>query len=129
MNNSASFDGAICTLQNTVLSFNGTNNFINNSAHKGVGGAICSSHNSVLSFNGTTHLSATQQFILRVEQFMHWIMLHVTSMEPPTLSRTQQTVMVVQFVHQTMLYLASWETTILAAIELTILYVALVVNC
>ena len=44
--------GAICTEYNTVLTFNGTNNFIHNSA--GSGGAISAS-NTVLSFNGTSH--------------------------------------------------------------------------
>ena len=46
--------GAILTLENTVLSFNGTSNFINNSAFNG-GGAICAKDSTVLSFNGTSN--------------------------------------------------------------------------
>ena len=45
--------GAIVTLKNTVLSFSGTNNFINNSAIWG--GAIYTSNNTVLSFSGTNN--------------------------------------------------------------------------
>ena len=43
--------GAIITLNNTVLSFSGTNNFINNSAGSD-GGAIYTEYNTVLNFNG-----------------------------------------------------------------------------
>ena len=46
--------GAIFTSGNTVLSFNGTNDFINNSAGTD-GGAICTSGNTVLSFNGASN--------------------------------------------------------------------------
>ena len=45
--------GAIYTLGNNVLSFNGTTNFINNSA-RGYGGAVQISDNKVLSFSGTS---------------------------------------------------------------------------
>ena len=46
--------GAIYAAPNTVLSFNGTNNFINNSA--GIeGGAIYTEINTVLSFNGISN--------------------------------------------------------------------------
>ena len=45
--------GAIYTHAKTVLSFNGTSNFINNSAPIIHGGAILASDNTVLSFNGT----------------------------------------------------------------------------
>ena len=45
--------GAIVTLNNTVLSFSGTNNFINNSAIWG--GAIYTSNITVLSFSGTNN--------------------------------------------------------------------------
>ena len=48
------FGGAIFTSDNTVLSFSGTNNFINNSAVDG-GGAIFTSPNTVLSFSGTNN--------------------------------------------------------------------------
>ena len=54
INNSAGRGGAIYTLYNTVLSFNGTNNFINNSA-LWEGGAIHTVNNTVLSFNGTNN--------------------------------------------------------------------------
>ena len=48
--------GAIIALQNTILRFNGTNNFINNSAnHGGSGGAIYVSDNTTVSFNGTNN--------------------------------------------------------------------------
>ena len=46
--------GAIFTTGNTVLSFNGTNNFVNNSAGES-GGAIVTTGNTVLSFNGTSN--------------------------------------------------------------------------
>ena len=52
INNSAGSDGgAIYTEYNTVLNFNGANVFINNSA--GAGGAIAT-NNTILSLNGTT---------------------------------------------------------------------------
>ena len=44
---------AIYTLGSNVLSFNGTTNFINNSA-RGYGGAVQISDNNVLSFSGTS---------------------------------------------------------------------------
>ena len=54
INNSAGYGGAIYTSYNTVLRFNGITNFINNSA-LGSGGTIYSSDNVVLSFNGTNN--------------------------------------------------------------------------
>ena len=57
VNNSAYLGGAIFT-DNTVLSFNGINNFINNVAcngsNGGNGGAIAT-NNTILVFSGTTH--------------------------------------------------------------------------
>jgi len=48
--------GAIYTSGYAVLSFNGTSNFINNSAgHSGGGGAIYTSENTVISFSGTSN--------------------------------------------------------------------------
>ena len=48
--------GAIYASGNTVLSFNGTSNFIKNLAHfPGAGGAIYASQNVVLSFNGISN--------------------------------------------------------------------------
>ena len=47
--------GAIVTLNHTVLSFNGTTNFINNSADYGLGGAIYALDNIVLSLSGTNN--------------------------------------------------------------------------
>ena len=44
--------GGIYTLNNAVLTFNGTSNFTNNSAGISSGGAIYSSDNALLSFNG-----------------------------------------------------------------------------
>ena len=54
INNSAGYGGVIYAIGNTILSFNGTNNFINNSA-VGSGGTIYSSNNAVLNFNGTNN--------------------------------------------------------------------------
>ena len=51
INNSATYGGAIYTSNNTVIRFYGTSNFINNSAG-GAGGAIITSDKTVLSFNG-----------------------------------------------------------------------------
>ena len=53
INNSALDGGAIYTFENTKLSFNGANNFICNSALDG--GAIYTSDSTVLSFNGTNN--------------------------------------------------------------------------
>ena len=47
--------GAIHTSNSTVLHFNGTNNFINNSASGGFGSAIYTYENTVLYFNGTNN--------------------------------------------------------------------------
>ena len=52
-NNSANIGGAIDTLHKAVLTFNGTNNFINNSAQHG--GAICTQDNVVYTLNGTNN--------------------------------------------------------------------------
>ena len=46
--------GAIWALASS-LSFTGTSNFINNSAHRGCGGAIHAYNNTLLSFNGTSN--------------------------------------------------------------------------
>ena len=54
VNNSADYGGAIYAFENTRLSFNGTSNFINNSVQI-AGGAIYTSNNTVLSFSGTTN--------------------------------------------------------------------------
>ena len=47
--------GAVVTLNHTVLSLSGSNNFINNSADSGVGGAILTLGNAVLSLSGTNN--------------------------------------------------------------------------
>ena len=47
--------GAIIAVNNTVLSFSGTSNFISNSAGDGGGGAIYTSYYTVLNFNGTSN--------------------------------------------------------------------------
>ena len=47
--------GAIIAINNTVLSFSGTSNFICNSAGDGGGGAIYTSYYTVLNFNGTSN--------------------------------------------------------------------------
>ena len=54
--NSANFGGAISTYD-TVLTFNGTNRFINNSARRGHGGAIHARSSTSLSFSGTSSFS------------------------------------------------------------------------
>ena len=51
INNSAGWGGAICTYENTIINFNGTSNFINNSA----GGAIYTYDNTIINFNGTSN--------------------------------------------------------------------------
>ena len=53
INNLSHEGGAIFALENVVLSFSGTSNFINNLAHEG--GAIFAASNVALSFNGTTN--------------------------------------------------------------------------
>ena len=53
INNSAQVAGAIYVINNSVFHFNGTSNFISNSAH--MGGAIYSIE-SVLTFNGTNNM-------------------------------------------------------------------------
>ena len=54
--NSAGYEGgAVVTAGNGVLTFNGTNNFINNSANNG--GAIYAAVHASLSFTGTSNLS------------------------------------------------------------------------
>ena len=56
INNSAAGNGgAIYTSYSTVLNFNGTNNFINNSAPGGDGGAIYTLENTELNFNGVSN--------------------------------------------------------------------------
>ena len=56
INNSADGGGAIFASENTVLNLSGTNNFINNLADSGgTGGAIYATDNTVLSFNGTSN--------------------------------------------------------------------------
>ena len=58
INNSAPGDGgAISMYDNTVLSFYGTSNFVNNSADWGCGGAISTSHNAVVHFIGINNFS------------------------------------------------------------------------
>ena len=52
--NHAHGGGAIYVTNNTVVSFHGTNNFINNSANN-KGGAIYTSHNTVITFIGTSN--------------------------------------------------------------------------
>ena len=70
VNNSAMWGGAICALLNTVLTINGTNNFINNSADNG--GAICADFNSTLIFNRTINFSSN-----RAETCMNSIRMEV----------------------------------------------------
>ena len=55
LENIGQHSGAICASSNTVLNFNGTSYFVNNSAYNHGGGAIVTSENTVLNFNGTSH--------------------------------------------------------------------------
>ena len=56
INNSAYYDGgAIYAVYNTVLSFSGINNFLDNTAISG--GAIYAESNTTLTFNGTTYFT------------------------------------------------------------------------
>ena len=62
INNSADDNGgAIYTFENTRLSFNGTSNFINNSVSF-AGGAIYASNSTLLSFNGTNNFISNLAF-------------------------------------------------------------------
>ena len=56
-NSARSFGGAIEAFVNVVLTFNGTNNFINNSASKYGGGAIYAGSNTSLSLVETSNFS------------------------------------------------------------------------
>ena len=56
INNSADYGGAINAIQSVVFSFTGISTFTNNSANKG-GGAIYALHHVVLSFNGTNNFT------------------------------------------------------------------------
>ena len=47
--------GAILTYINTIINFNGTSNFINNSADSGAGGAIVTYYNTIINFNGASN--------------------------------------------------------------------------
>ena len=103
--------GAIYTLDNTVLSFRGHNNFISNSASYGSGsggGAICALKNAV-------YLDSMEPIILPVTQHITQVMvavqsmlqitLHLASVELTSSSTIQQAmvVVVVQCTHQTIL--------------------------
>ena len=54
INNSADWGGAIFTYNNTIINFNGTSNFINNSADYD-GGAIFTYNNTIINFNATSN--------------------------------------------------------------------------
>ena len=56
--------GAIYVTNNTVVSFHGTNNFINNSANN-KGGAIYTSRNTVLTFIGTSNFTSNYVHSMR----------------------------------------------------------------
>ena len=47
--------GAILTYNNTIINFNGTSNFINNSADYGGGGAIYTYNNTIINFNAASN--------------------------------------------------------------------------
>ena len=121
--------GAIYT-QNTVISFSGTSNFINNSVLPGysLGGAIYTS--GELSFSGTTNFinnsagesggAVYTSTILEVKYF--------PLMEPPTLSTTQQFVIVKVVVEQSthQVCLASVEPATSSTTQLVMMVVVVV---
>jgi len=74
--------------KNTSLNFNGTSNFIDNSAYDG--GAICATYNAYLNFTGTSNSSTTQQTMVVAVQLMQSTTHCWVSQELPTSSRTQQ---------------------------------------
>ena len=49
------YSGAILTYNNTIINFNGTSNFINNSADYGGGGAIYTYNNTIINFNAASN--------------------------------------------------------------------------
>ena len=53
INNTAAWGGAIYAFDDTIINFNATSNFINNSADYS-GGAIFTNNNTVINFNGTS---------------------------------------------------------------------------
>ena len=65
INNSAVYTegGAIYALDYAARNFNGTTNFIKNSAD-GNGGAICTSDNTVLSFMGNNYFSSNSAYYI-----------------------------------------------------------------
>ena len=54
INNTAAWGGAIYAYDDTIINFNATSNFINNSADYS-GGAIYTNNNTIINFNGTSN--------------------------------------------------------------------------
>ena len=77
--------GAIFTLNNTILSFDGTTNFINNLANH-----VQSTH-QIIQYLASAEpiISSTSQQLVVVVQLQLTIILYLASMEPPALSITQ----------------------------------------
>ena len=86
--NSADVGGAIGTLDNVALVFNGISNFINNIANSYGGGAIYTSKYSNVTFNGINNFTTTQLQIL-VVQSLQVTMPYLNLMELTFSSTTQ----------------------------------------
>ena len=90
INNSAGLHGggAIRARTNVTLTFNGTSDFSNNSAHSDNGGAICAETNVSLTFIGTSYFSInTAEFGGDVISIL--TMFNLLSMELAILLATQ----------------------------------------
>jgi len=112
--NNSGYGGAIHMFNKTVLSHNGTNNFINNSADGVVGsGAIYTLNNPLLSFNGANNLIHQQLS----KCWLWWSYLHmiytVLSFNGTSTSSKILQPLVIQLAHQTIYcsYLPSMEPT------------------
>ena len=107
----SSIGWAIFAYNNTVLCFNGINNFINNTV--GFGGAISTFYN-ILCFVSVrpTTISNTQQ--IRVVDLSLHIILYLALVEPEILSTTYQLNTVELPVQYTILCLASVEPATLS---------------
>ena len=101
--------GGIYTLNNAVLTFNGTSNFTNNSAGISSGGAIYTPQTMLYLVSMESTTSSTIQQMFWVVQSTHHKMLYLTSAKSQIISTAQWAMVVVQFFHQATLYLVSME--------------------
>ena len=143
LENIGQHSGAICASSNTILNFNGTSYFVNNSAYNHGGGAIVTSENTVLNFNGTSHFvnnfaykgggaiciyntmlkfNGTSNFVNNSAYkgggaIIASFMLYLASVEPTDSLATWQNSAVVQFSHYLTLYSVSMAGTTSAATQ------------